>query len=262
MFIIYLILGALAGTMSGLLGIGGGMIVVPALSAIFLQTQLMPSSSVMHMAIGTSLAVMVFTSLSGLYAHHRRMAVRWDVFKIVVPSLVIGTLLGALIANTLSSEYLRIFFGLFLFVMGLRMLLDKNKKEVGNGMSHWMMWAVSSLIGGLSSILGIGGGVMLVPFLLRCRVAMHQAPGTSLACGMTIGIFATVSFMLPALGGEQVAPWSTGYIYWPAFLWVAVASILFAPIGTALAHKLPTSLLKKIFAVMLLMVAGDMLFFA
>jgi len=264
MLILYLIVGAITGLLSGLLGVGGGIIVVPALSMLFLKNQNIPAVDSMHMAIGTSLAIMVLTSLSGLYAYHRLTAVRWDIVKRITPSLLIGTLLGSTIASALSSHYLQLFFAVFLCVVGWRMWLSVPKQEADVSMSGRMMMMVASLIGVLSSILGIGGGTMFVPFFLRCRATLIESMGTSLACGMIVGIAATISFAAHGTKLTAMIPGSTGYIYWPAFLGVAIASVLCAPIGSAIACKLPTALLKKIFAVVLFFIASDMLwmFFA
>lgn len=259
MLIVYLVIGAFTGLLSGLLGIGGGVIVVPALSAVFLRTNIIPHEYVMQMAIGTSLAIVVFTAVSGLIAHHKRGSVRWDIVKRIAPSLVIGTIIGAALAKGLSSHFLRIFFSVFLVVISLRLLFAKTNTEVESSLPRKKAYFFSGLIGMLSSILGIGGGVMLVPFLLHCQIKMSEASGTSLACGMMVGIVATTSFILSQLGAQQIIPLSTGFIYWPALAGVAVASMLFAPVGTALAHKIPTMILKKIFAVCLLATAIEMM---
>jgi len=254
---IYVVLGAITGIMAGMLGLGGGIIIVPALSVLFSSS--MPHDSVMHMAIGTSLAIMVFTSFSGMYVYHRRDAVLWAMVKNIFPSLLMGVLLGSLIADAFSSSYLQIFFGIFLWMIGWRMLINKPRPVIEKTISKKMMWFIAAIIGMLSSILGIGGGTMFVPFFLHCRATMSQAIGTSLACGMIVGVLATISFMLHGLDIKTPVPWSTGYIYWPAFFGVTVTSMLLAPVGGVIAHRLPTAMLKKIFALLVLLIAVMML---
>ncbi len=262
MFAVYLVLGALSGAMSGLLGIGGGIIVVPGLAAIFSYAS-MPQDYIMHMAIGTSLAAMIMTTSSALRAHHLRGAVRWDIFWQLLPGLTGGAVVGAVIAHYLPSEHLRIFFSLFLFFVAYRLLFAKYDGQERQFPSRLFMGVISSLIGMLASILGAGGGSMLVPFMMHYRVSLLQATGTSVACGVGLGIVATLSFMIAGSFAEiKHLPWSTGYIYWPAFLGVAVTSVLFAPMGARLAHTLPRDLLRRIFAIFLFILACDMLFFS
>ncbi len=262
MFGIYLLIGAFAGTMAGLLGIGGGIIVVPALASVFLHYNIMPNSYVMHMAIGTSLAAMIITLISALRAHGRHGNVRWDLVKILLPGLMIGSVIGAIIAHALSSAYLKTFFSIFLLLIAIRLLVVKTEEMEGGELpSRLFMTFSAGTIGILSSILGAGGGTMLIPFMMRCKVGIRQAAGTSVACGVSIGIVATVSFMI--LGSTSVGlslAWCTGYIYWPAFLGVAITSMIFAPIGTTLAHKLPTSVLKRVLGIFLVLIAIDMFF--
>ncbi len=245
--------------MSGLFGIGGGVVVIPALSMVFLHHADIPNQYLMQMAVGTSLAIMIITSLSALYAHHKRQTVRWFIAKLMLPGLIIGSIVGALIAHLLSSSFLQILFAIFLIIMGLRLLLLAQDPNVSGALPLWVVRSVSLFIGILSSLLGIGGGALIVPFLLRCQLDMREAAGTSVVCGLVIGIIATLSFMILGLFSRQSIAGSTGYIYWPAFFGVAVMSILFAPIGAILAHRLPTELLKRIFGVFLLLMACDML---
>lgn len=261
MLSIYLVIGAFAGVMSGLFGVGGGVIVIPALSTIFLHEKMFPASSVMQMAVGTSLAIMIVTSLSSLYIHYRREAVRWNVFGIMLPFLALGAVIGAVIAHFVSSGMLQTLFGVFLFILGVRLILNSQNREQNRVVPVRIMRIASFLIGCLSSILGIGGGTIIVPFLLYCSLDMREATGTSIACGLVIGLVATICFMITGWLFNVHVPDSTGYIYWPGFIGVAVASTLFAPIGAMLAHKLPKEMLKRIFGVLLLLMAGDMLFF-
>jgi uncharacterized membrane protein YfcA len=260
--LIYFLIGTCAGVMSGLFGIGGGIIVIPALSALYLRQTIIPHEQIMQMAVGTSLAIMIATSSSALFAHHKRKSVDWSLVKLMLPGLMVGAILGALMASFISSEFLQILFGIFLLLIGFRMVWNKKTIELHHAVSTWVIRITSLFIGGLSSLLGVGGGILLVPFFLRCKLDMHQVAGTSIACGLAIGIVATSSFMLTGFFAARPVPGSTGYIYWPAFFGVAVASVLFAPLGAFLAHKLPANFLKRMLGVFLLLTACDMLWFS
>lgn len=257
MLLIYLIIGALSGTLAGMLGVGGGVIVVPALAAVFHHLNI-PQDAIMRMAIGTSLATIIVTLLSALRAQIKHAAVRWDWVKKLIPWLLIGVIIGATIANTLSSFVLQIFFSVFLIYVAYRLLFTNLEDKSKPRPSPLIIRAIATAIGMLSSVLGAGGGTMIIPFLLRCQVNLREATGTSVACSIGIAIVATISFMLLGFASVQLK-WSTGYIYWPAFLGIGAASILFAPIGTAIAYRLPTSILKRILGVFLIIVAIDML---
>jgi uncharacterized membrane protein YfcA len=261
MLTIYLIIGAFAGIMSGLFGVGGGVVVIPALSNVFTHYTTIPQSYTMQMAVGTSLAIMIFTATSALYAHHKRKVVRWDMFSYMLPGLIGGSVMGAIIAHFLPSSYLKIIFGVFLIFVSFKLITDKPSNENKAGLSLTIIRLSSLSIGVFSSVLGVGGGTLLVPFLLRCQLDMREATGTSVACGLAVGIAATISFMFIGLSSSKYVEWSTGYIYWPAFLGVVIASTLLAPIGAILAHTLPKEFLKRVFGLFLLLMACDMLFF-
>ena len=260
-YLIYLVIGAFTGALAGLLGLGGGVIVVPALVAVFSHYHLIPTDQLMQMAVGTSLSTLIITFMASLYAHLKHKAVRWDFVKRLLPFIIIGVLVGALIAHHLPSSWLKSMFSIFLLLIAYRLCLPEANHSKVPVPGKSVVAVMGFIVGLLSSFLGIGGGVILMPFLLRCRLPMRLATGTSAACGLGIGIMATASFML--LGRAAVdLPLSTGYIYWPAFLGVAVGSIFFAPLGTALAYRLPTELLKRLLAAFLVVVALEMLFFS
>ena len=261
MLTIYLMIGIVAGILSGLFGVGGGVIVIPALSHVFRHDATIPSASIMQMAVGTSLAIMIFTATSALYAHQKRKGVRWQVVKVMLPGLMLGSVGGAIIAHYLPSSWLRIIFGLFLVFIGLQMIINKQPKPQDKNHSLLFLRLSSFFIGTLSSLLGVGGGSLLVPFFLSHQLDMREATGTSIACGLAVGVVATISFMAAGYFAGSHIPDSTGYIYWPAFVGVVIASVLLAPLGAILAHKLPKEFLKKIFGWFLLLMACDMLFF-
>lgn len=262
MFGIYLIVGACAGLMAGLFGIGGGVIIIPALAAIFLHHTDIPAELVMQMAVGTSLATVVITAISSVYAHHRHQAVIWPQVWVMVPWLIVGTVLGAAVVSFLPSSFLRLFFAIFLTVLSIHLFFSRTPSSVEKVLSDKVVKIGSIIIGVLSSILGVGGGTLLVPFLMRCKLDILQATGTSVACGFAVSMVASICFMVTGWLSGIHLQYSTGYIYWPAFAGIAVASVLFAPLGAAFAHKLPKEMLKRIFAVFLLMMAADMMFFS
>jgi uncharacterized membrane protein YfcA len=259
MFFIYLLIGACSGTLAGLLGLGGGIIVVPALAAAFAYNNLIPPSSTMHMAVGTSLATITITFLSSLSAHLKKHSVRWDIVKKLLPGLIVGVILGALIANHLPSTFLRLFFSAFLLFVASRLFFGELAIPTATLPGQPALFGITCVIGALSSILGAGGGIVLIPFMVRAQINMREATGTSVACGVVIGFVATLSFITLGTGAIHNLPWSTGFIYWPAFLGVAMTSVLFAPLGTAIAYRLPIITLKRILAVFIVLVAIQML---
>ena len=258
--IAYLLLGSVAGILAGLLGVGGGLIIVPVLAWLFTQAQ-MPPGFVMHLAIGTSLATIVFTSLSSVWAHHRRGAVLWAGVGRLTPGIVLGAAMGALLADKLPSETLRLVFGVFELAvavqMGLNLRPDAHRLLPG----RWGMGAVGTAIGLVSAVVGIGGGTLSVPFLQWCNVPMRQAVATSAACGLPIAVAGALGFALAGWSSDGLPAWSSGYIYWPAFLGIVSASVLFAPLGARLAHLVPTLVLKRFFAIFLALLGVRMLWF-
>lgn len=267
---IYLILsyfatGIFAGLMSGLLGIGGGVVVVPALAAIFFHYSSIPEALYMKMAIGTSLAIMIVTLGSSVYAHHKKNAVNWGLVKKIAPGLMVGVITGAILVRFLPSNYLSNFFSIFLVFIGCQLLLKKSPKNLveiaPQNFSFPVIGFFSIVIGVLSSVLGTGGGTMWVPFFLWRKLPMRDAIATSVACGILAALFATSSYIISGLFYVQSIPWSTSYIYWPAFFGVSIMSVLFAPVGANLAHRLPNELLRRIFAVFILLIALDMMIF-
>jgi uncharacterized membrane protein YfcA len=256
--IIYLIIGAFSGLLAGLLGLGGGIVVVPALAAAFVYLKVVPEDHVMQMAIGTSLATIVVTFLSSLRAHLKRHSVRFDLVKKFLPGLLFGVVAGALVAQYIPSTALKIFFSVFLIFIALKMFSGELAETIPLLPTPLKTWAVTFVIGALAGILGMGGGVLIIPFMLRYQINMREATGTSVACGLFMGILASGCFMWLGRFAMLDVPYSTGFVYWPAFMGVGATSILFAPMGTALAYRLPIPILKRILAIFLLVVAADM----
>lgn len=257
-FLAYLALGAFVGVMAGLLGVGGGLIIVPVLAWIFRDQQVNPEI-IMHLAIGTSLATIVLTSISSVRAHHRLGAVRWSIFWRLASGIVIGAWLGAAVAHFLSSLVLEKVFAVFVLMMSAQMGFGA-KPTPGRDLPGTVgMSAVGGLIGLVSAIVGIGGGSLTVPFLLWCNVPIRQAVATSAACGLPIALAGSIGFIATGWHVPDLPRWSLGYVYGPALVGVAAVSMLFAPLGVKLAHTLPTETLKKVFAVFLALVGFKML---
>lgn len=256
---LYLAVGAVAGVLAGLMGIGGGLIIVPMLVFCF-SLQGVAHEHIMHLALGTSLASIIFTSVSSFIAHHKRGAVHWDIVRKIVPGIIVGTLVGAYIASLMSTNVLKGFFVFFLYYVAVQILLDKKPKASRTLPGISGIFGVGNVIGVVSSLLGIGGGTLSVPFMLWCNIAVHSAIGTSAAIGFPIAVAGAIGYVLTGLRIDTGLPaYSVGYIYFPALLGIVCASMLTAPLGVRIAHWLPVPKLKRVFAVLLFVVATKML---
>ncbi|EMG35809.1 putative permease [Desulfocurvibacter africanus PCS] len=257
-WLVYLGVGAGAGILAGLLGVGGGVVIVPAL--VFAFTGLgYPPEHIMHLALGTSLASIMFTSISSFRAHHKRGAVLWSVVKAITPGIIVGTYAGSYVASMLSTGFLKGFFVAFLYWVSIQMLLNIKPKPKRALPGTPGMFAAGSTIGVVSSLVGIGGGSLSVPFMTLCNIPMHTAVGTSAAIGFPIAVAGAVGYLVNGLSAQGLPPMSIGYISLPALIGVAGMSVLTAPLGAKLAHALPVDKLKKIFALLLIITATRML---
>jgi uncharacterized protein len=253
----YIALGGVAGILAGLLGVGGGIVIVPALTFIFTAQRLSPEYTV-HLAVGTSLATILFTSVASSRAHHGRGAVDWPIVRSISPGIVVGTLAGSWVAAQMTTRFLKGFFVAFIAYVALQMLLDirpKPSRSLPGGMT---VTGVGGIIGGISSLVGIGGGSMSVPFLVWCNVAMHRAIGTSAAIGFPIAAAGAAGYVANGFA-MPLPPLCVGFVYLPALVGVACASFITAPLGARMAHRLPVGGLKKIFAVLLLATGAKLL---
>lgn len=255
---VYLGVGVVAGLIAGLLGLGGGVVIVPALALTFAALGL-PEAVLMHLAVGTSLAAIVPTSASSVLAHARRQAVDWPIFKALLPGLVPGAVAGALIADRLPSELLARIFGIFVLAVAAQIFAGANApgRRPLPGRAPLVAWGGG--IGAASTVLGIGGGTLTVPLLSYCRVPIARAVATSSACGLVLGVVGAGGFLATGYGHPGLPTGAVGYVYWPAFLGIVVASVSTAPLGARLAHRLPTQTLKRIFALVLGSVGARML---
>lgn len=256
--VIYLTLGAFAGTLAGLLGVGGGLVIVPVLALVFAHQGVSPDV-IMHLAIGTSLATIVFTSVSSVRAHHRRGAVLWPAFWRMTPGIVVGAMVGALVADRVPSRDLQAVFGIFELLVAAQLALD-TRPGPHRRLPRWPGMGLAGLvIGSVSAVIGIGGGTMTVPFLAWCNVKMQQAVGTSAACGLPIAVAGALGFVSFGWDAPGLPRGAYGYLYLPALGGIVLASVLFAPLGARLAHALPARLLKRFFAVFLALLGLRML---
>jgi len=252
-FILYLILGALAGTMAGLFGLGGGLIIVPVLIFSF-GFQGFSSEIAAHLAIGTSLATIVFTSISSIRTHHLHGAVRWELVRPMTVGIIIGALAGAWTASLLSGPMLKTIIGVFAILVALKMLLEANPKPGRDVPGKTGLGVAGGFVGWASAIFGIGGGTLSVPYLTWCNVRMQQAVATSAACGLPIALAGAAGNIWTGWQNPELPDLSVGFIYLPALVGIVATSVFFARIGAKLAHKLDGRLLKRIFAVVLIIV--------
>ena len=255
---IFLGLGIVAGILAGLLGIGGGLVIVPML-VFALPMQGIGGEHLMHLALGTSLATIIFTSVSSFLAHHKRGAVRWDVVRRIVLGIFVGTFLGTFLASRLSSDILKAIFVVFLYYVGIQMLSGKKPKPSREIPGAAGIFSMGGVIGMVSSLVGIGGGTLSVPFLVWCNVAIHTAIGTASAIGFPIAIAGTIGFILNGWNVAGLPVGSFGFVYLPALFGIIITSVLAAPLGAKLAHSLPVDRLKKVFSILLFVVGTRML---
>ena len=258
--LLYLATGFFAGLASGLLGIGGGLIIVPVLYFIF-SAQNLPAEHVMHMALATSLATIIITSLSSGYAHHKKQAVLWPVFLLLAPGICAGAWFGGIAASEIKTALLKPAFGFFELFVAMLLLLNHKSKQHYIRINKLKSAAGGFVIGMVSAIVGIGGGTLTVPFLHWHNIAIRNAVATSAACGLPIAVFGAASYVYAGWSVSNLPEQTLGYIHLPAFIFIIVTSFLFAPVGARLAHRLPESTLKKGFAVFLILIGLKMLFF-
>jgi uncharacterized membrane protein YfcA len=256
--LLFIALGAIVGVAAGLLGIGGGGIIVPSLTTIFL-TQGMPQSEVVHMALGTSMATIIVTAFASLRAHHKRNGVLWDVVKMMTPGILLGTFLGTFLASMLSSVYLAIFFSVFMAYVSLQMFLNKKPTPSRRLIVAWGQFIAGSFIGAISALVSIGGGSLTVPYLIWQNVDIKKAIGTSAAVGFPIAVSGTLGYIINGWNHTDMSQLTFGYIYLPAFFIIACCSYATAPLGVKLAHRLPIPIIKRLFAFLLIGLSIKML---
>lgn len=255
----YLCLGAVVGFFAGLFGIGGGLIMVPVLSFLF-SAQGFPLDRIMHLALGTSMAAIIFTSISSLRVHHINGAVNWNTVKFVTPGVIFGTSCGVILVNSLSGRYLSIFIVLFIYYAATKILVNSTTNPSRNLPGKAGMFAAGGVIGGVSSLVAIGGGILTVPFLSACNVRLQHAIGTASAIGFPIAIVGTAGYIASGIVQSQMLPeYSLGYIYLPALAGIVVFSVIASSIGAKVSHTTQTTILRKIFVILLYVLGTKML---
>ena len=257
-FLLYLLLGAAAGVLAGLFGVGGGIIIVPVLVFSFTAQGIDPAV-LTHLAVGTSLATIVFTSINSVLEHQRKGAVLWPIFAWMTLGILLGAGLGSLTAAAINGPLLQKIIGVFAIVIAIQMGLELKPRASRAVPGRLGLTAAGGVIGWASAIFGIGGGSLTVPFLTWRSVSMQQAVATSSACGLPIAVASALSFMVIGWQEPGLPSWSVGFVYLPAMAGIAITSMFFARFGARLAHKLSPRLLKRLFALLLLVVGVNFL---
>lgn len=254
----FALVGVVAGVIAGLLGLGGGLIIVPALLLVF-SIQDLPVSQLMHTAVGTSLMTITLTSLSSIYAHHKLGNINWLVVKRLVVGLVVGGLVGAYFATMLTSQFLQRCFAIYAFVVAIRMWLPMPPALDQRLLNKIVLFFFGNLVGSFSALVGIGGGTLVVPYLVIAKQSIYRAIGTSAVCGFPISVAAVLGFILFSTDKAAVVDqWQTGFIHWQAFLGIVSTSMIFAKVGAGWASRLPVKQLRQLFSMMLIIVAITM----
>lgn len=252
-------LGSFSGLMAGMLGIGGGLLLVPFLT-YFLVGAGTPHDHIVQASIGTSLGIIVFTSISSIKAHHKTGAIKWDVVKAITPGLLLGGVIGSSIAASLPTQQLALVFGAFVIFSSYQMFADKKPKPSRVLPGSTGLAGVGTVIGTASSLVGAGGGFLSLPFMVWCNTPLRNAVATSAALGLPIAIFSSTGYIYNGWALADM-PWGyLGYIHLPAVASVSAVSMLTAPIGAKLAHSLPVKRIKRIFAIMLACIALSMVY--
>lgn len=254
---VYLATGAAAGLLGGLLGIGGGLVIVPAL-AFLLPTLGIEAALAMHVAVGTSLASIVLTNVSSTWAHHRRRAVRWPAARRLIVGIVPGALLGALLAARLPGHWLARAFAVYAAGMGIYLIAGRRPRPQRDVPGAWLLAGSGLGIGLVSALVGIGGGSLTAPLLMWCNVRAQQAVATAAACGLPLAAGGAAGFVATGWGHAALPELAAGYVYLPALAGIALAGMAAAPLGARLAHALPAASLRRVFGVALLAVAAFM----
>jgi uncharacterized membrane protein YfcA len=254
----FLLLGAIVGFLAGLLGIGGGMTMVPLLTIVF-AGQGFPPEHIVHMAVATATATILFTSVSSMREHQRHGAIRWPVVVGMAPGIVVGSLAGPQFVGAMSTAALSAFFGVFVAVAATQLWLDRKPKPSRELPGKSGLFAVGGAIGLVSSMVGAGGAFMSVPFMIACNVNIRNCVATSAALGLPIAVAGTIGFVIAGLRQTGMPPHTLGYVYLPALLAIVAASVVAAPIGARAAHRWPVKKLQRAFAVLLYVLAGYML---
>lgn len=254
----YLTLGAATGFLAGLFGIGGGTVLVPILLWLY-EAQGLPDAHTMHLALGTGMSIILFTSLASLRKHHQHSAVDWQVVRRITPGILFGTVLGAFSAALFSPNFLMGLFALFIVFAAVQILLDLKPHAGRKLPGRAGMGLFGIFTGWLSCLVSIGGGTVVIPFLIWCNVPLQRAIGTAAAIGFPIAVGGTLGYGVIGMHIEALPAPHLGFIYLPALLWAGLATVITAPLGARTAHRMNVSLLRKLFALLLLGLATKLL---
>jgi len=260
LFLFYILIGILAGFLSGLLGIGGGTVLVPGLLTVFAHAGI-PSQLQMHLATSTALASIIFSSFVAVYQQQRSFSIDWRLFRQLAPGMILGIVSGALVALVVSTQTLKLLFSLFLFSVAFKIFFNKNKAERKEViyLTPRKKWGIGISIGAISGLLGIGGGAIAVPIFLRLGLSTHHAIATSSACVLLLAVIGALTFTVTGLRVQNLPMGSGGFVYWPAVIGVSIGSMVVVPLGTRLGKRLRGYYLRKIFAFFLLAIGITML---
>ncbi|HVV69806.1 MAG TPA: sulfite exporter TauE/SafE family protein [Gammaproteobacteria bacterium] len=257
----YLLIGAVAGTFAGMLGVGGSVVVVPALAFVFSAHKIIPANSLMHFVVGTSLAATIVTTLFSLRIQYHKSSLSWDVLFKLIPGIALGVITGAVLARFLHSHVLRVLFGVFIILVSAQTFFRFRESKEQGLPGTVNRWLASLFIGIFSGLLGTSGGPLVIPYLTYFKTPIREAMVVSTACGVVITLVGTVGFMMTGWFDPSIqsVSWNTGYVYWPAVLAIAMGSPLFAALGAAWSYRLPVERLRQFFAAFLLILGLGML---
>lgn len=253
-----LVLGAVAGFFAGMLGIGGGTLLVPILVMLFEQQQVTPDH-ILHLALGTSMAAIVVSAFVSLRTHHAHGAVDWPVVRLMTVGVLLGTALGTFIARLVSTQTLSVFFAVFIAYIAINMLVGLKPKPSRQLPGPAGLIGVGGVIGTISALVAVGGGAMTVPFLTWCNRDIRNAIGTSAALGLPIALGGTVGYVVNGWGVQGMPAQVLGYVHLPALAAILCTSVFTTPWGALAAHRLPATLLKRVFATLLVALCARML---
>ncbi len=254
---LYILTGAFAGLAAGLFGVGGGLIIVPVLYYIF-STQGFDQQHLMHMAVATSLATIVFTSLSSTLAHHKKQAVLWPLVFLLSPGIIIGAWFGGIFASELDNKILTSIFAIFELLIAINLLLKKQPVQHETNIKKIVATTGGFIIGFISTVIGIAGGTMTVPFLHWFNISMHKAVATSAACGFPIALIGTLSYLYAGWGQQLSSTSSIAYLHLYALFFIAGSSFIFAPLGAKVAHTISEKTLRLSFSFILFLLSITM----
>jgi len=259
LILLLLLAGSIAGFIAGLFGVGGGIVVVPV-TLWALNYQNIESEYIQHIAVGTSLTVMVFTTFVSSLGHYRKKAIQLKIFRNMAPGIVVGSIIGSMLASYIPSKSLQIVFIVFAYLVAVKTLVGFNPNSSWNLPKPSGIFGVGSIIGSVSGLLGIGGGVFNVPFLLACKVPVKKAVGTSATLSWSVAISGTIIYMWSGAQIGNLPEGTLGFCYLPVAITLVITTSIFAPLGVRLTHALPEKLMRIVFGLMLLAVSTQILF--